>query len=139
MKRALLAALLLAAPAAAQTLDMTQGGPIEITSLDGIEWRQQEQVVIARGNARAVRDGVTVDADRLIARYRPRAGNAPAAPPAGHEACGRATTEHHAQNVRAQQQLQLQRLRVRDALRLGGDARAIHDRRRRSQRRVADV
>lgn len=60
----------------AQNLDLTQGGPVEITASEGIEWRQQEQVVIARGNARAVRDGVTVDADRLIARYRPRAGTA---------------------------------------------------------------
>jgi lipopolysaccharide export system protein LptA len=85
MRRALLALLLLASPAEGQTLDMTQGGPIEITSVDGIEWRQQEQVVIARGQARAVRDGVTVDADRLIARYRPRAGITPAAaqPPQG--------------------------------------------------------
>ena len=73
---ALLALLLAATPAAAQNLDLTQGGPIEITSTDGIEWRQAEQVVIARGNARAVRDGVTVDATRLIARYRPRAGAA---------------------------------------------------------------
>jgi lipopolysaccharide export system protein LptA len=72
--RALLALLplLLSLPSAAQNLDMTQGGPIEITSEDGIEWRQQEQVVIARGAARAVREGVAVDADRLIARYRPR-------------------------------------------------------------------
>lgn len=83
MRRALLALLLLASPAAGQTLDMTQGGPIEITSVDGIEWRQQEQVVIARGQARAVRDGVTVDADRLIARYRPRAGTTPAPQPQG--------------------------------------------------------
>ena len=74
MRRLALLALLLAVPAAAQNLDLTQGGPIEITSTDGIEWRQAEQVVIARGNARAVRDGVTVDAARLIARYRPRAG-----------------------------------------------------------------
>ena len=32
---------------------LTRGGPVEVTSDDGIEWRQQEQVVIARGNARA--------------------------------------------------------------------------------------
>jgi len=81
MRAALVAAaLVLALPAAAQNLDLTQGGPIEITSTDGIEWRQAEQVVIARGNARAVRDGVTVDADRLIARYRPRGGAAPPQP-----------------------------------------------------------
>lgn len=60
--------------AGAQALDLSQGGPVEVTATDGIEWRQQEQVVIARGNARAVRQGVTLTADRLIARYRPRAG-----------------------------------------------------------------
>ncbi|SFL04444.1 LptA/OstA family protein [Falsiroseomonas stagni] len=80
IRRAVLAAALavlaapVAAPVMAQNLDLTQGGPVEITATDGIEWRQQEQVIVARGNARAVRDGVTVDADRLIARYRPRAG-----------------------------------------------------------------
>lgn len=76
MRRAAIAALLALAalPAAAQSLDLTQGGPIEITSRDGIEWRQADQVVIARGDARAVREGVTVEADRLIARYRPRGG-----------------------------------------------------------------
>ncbi|WP_137176713.1 LptA/OstA family protein [Roseomonas sp. AR75] len=73
----LLLTALLASPVAAQTLDFTQGGPIEITSDDGIEWRQQDQVVVANGNARATRDGVTIDADRLIARYRPRAGAPP--------------------------------------------------------------
>lgn len=75
--------LLLGLPAAAQNLDLTQGGPIEITSQDGIEWRQQDQVVIARGAARAVREGVTVDADRLIARYRPRGGATAPPPPPG--------------------------------------------------------
>ncbi|MBU8537459.1 hypothetical protein J3S20_06380 [Roseomonas tokyonensis] len=75
----LLALPLLAVPLRAQNLDLNQGGPVEITANDGIEWRQQDQVVIARGAARAVRDGVAVDADRLIARYRPR-GGAQAAP-----------------------------------------------------------
>ncbi len=83
----LVLALLLAMPVLstgsvqAQNLDLNQGGPVEITANDGIEWRQQEQVVIARGQARAVRDGVTVDADRLIARYRPRGGAAAAPQP----------------------------------------------------------
>ncbi|WP_421989000.1 LptA/OstA family protein [Roseococcus sp.] len=69
-------AVLLLVPgwAAAQGIDMSQGGPTDITADDGIEWRQNDQVVIARGNARAVRDGTTVDAARLLARYRPRAG-----------------------------------------------------------------
>jgi lipopolysaccharide export system protein LptA len=72
---ALLAAL--ASPGArAQPVDMTRGGPVEVTSTNGIEWRQAEQVVIATGNAKAVRDGVTLTADRLVARYRNRAGQA---------------------------------------------------------------
>lgn len=83
-RRLLLALLLAATPAAAQNLDLTGGGPIEITSSNGIEWRQSDQVVVALGNARAARDGVAVDADRLIARYRPRAGaQQPANPTAG--------------------------------------------------------
>jgi lipopolysaccharide export system protein LptA len=84
--RGLAAAALLAAlagPAAAQSLDLSQGGPIEITATDGIEWRQQDQAVIARGDARATRGAVAVDSDRLIARYRPRGGAAQPAPAQG--------------------------------------------------------
>lgn len=75
-----LATALLSSAAMAQGIDLSQGGPIEVTAVDGIEWRQQEQVIVARGQARAVRGGVTVEADRLIARYRPRGGEAGAAP-----------------------------------------------------------
>ena len=60
--------------ASAQQLDLAHGGPIAITASDGIEWRQADREVIARGNARAVRGNVTVAADRLIAFYRPKAG-----------------------------------------------------------------
>lgn len=56
--------------ALAQGIDLSQGGPVDVSANDGIEWRQAEQVVIARGGARAVRGGVTVNADRLLARYR---------------------------------------------------------------------
>lgn len=78
----LLTGLALAAHGHAQGIDMSQGGPVDITANDGIEWRQAEQVVVARGNARAVRDGATVDAARLIARYRPNAAqSAPQATP----------------------------------------------------------
>lgn len=77
----------LAPPAAAQTIDLSQGGPVDITANDGIEWRQAQQVVVARGNARAERAGTAVDAARLLARYRPQAGAA-ANPPPGTEAMG---------------------------------------------------
>jgi lipopolysaccharide export system protein LptA len=59
--------------AAAQPLDLTHGGPITVTARDGLEWHQAEQEVIARGDARAVRQNVTVTADRLIAYYRKKA------------------------------------------------------------------
>ena len=71
--------LVLAHAAAAQPLDLSHGGPITITATDGIEWRQMQQEVIARGNATAVRGNVTVTADRLIAFYRKKAP-APGAP-----------------------------------------------------------
>ena len=76
-RRFALALSLLAGVAWAQGVDLNQGGPIEVTARDGMEWRQNDQLVIARGAARAVRGGVTIDADLLMARYRPR-GGAPA-------------------------------------------------------------
>jgi len=75
-------AIALASPAAAQGIDMAHGGPVEVTARDGIEWRQNEQEVIARGDARAVRDTVTVTADELIAHYRKKATPAGAPPEA---------------------------------------------------------
>jgi len=66
--------LLLVSMAHAQGINLNEGGPIEVTAQNGIEWRQNDQVVIARGAARAVRGGVTIDADMLLARYRPRGG-----------------------------------------------------------------
>ncbi len=79
IRAAALAVAVLAAPgwAWAQQLDMAHGGPIDITASDGIEWRQDQRQVIARGNARAVRGTVTVTGDRLIAFYRPKDGAAP--------------------------------------------------------------
>ena len=68
-----------ALPARAQQLDLSQGGPVTVTAQDGIDWHQNEQQVIAHGNARAVRGKVTVDADRLIAFYRKKTD--PNAPP----------------------------------------------------------
>ena len=70
------------APAMAQAIDFSKGGPIEVTAADGMEWRQNEQEVIANGQARAVRGDVTVTADTLIAHYRRKA------PVAGTAAAG---------------------------------------------------
>ena len=64
----------------AQGIDMTKGGPVEVTSDGGMEWRQNEQTIIAKGNAKAVRGDVTVTADQLIAHYRKKAGAAGSTP-----------------------------------------------------------
>ena len=72
----LLLALLAPMPALAQGIDLSQGGPIDITAQNGIEWQQAEHRVIASGNAKAVRQNVTVTADRLIAYYRKKTGEA---------------------------------------------------------------
>lgn len=69
-----LAACLAGTSARAQQIDLSKGGPIDVTASDGIEWQQNEKKVIARGNARAVRENVTVTADRLIAYYRRKPG-----------------------------------------------------------------
>ena len=77
---ATLAVLVTSHAVLAQQLDMSHGGPISITAKDGIELRQEQRQVIARGDARAVRQNVTVVADRLTAFYRPKNGAAPAQP-----------------------------------------------------------
>jgi lipopolysaccharide export system protein LptA len=75
-------ALGVAMPARAQGIDLSSGGPVDVTARDGFEWRENEQKVIATGDARAVRGDVTVTADTLIAWYRKKAGaaGAPASP-----------------------------------------------------------
>jgi len=47
--------------------------PIEIEAESGIEWRRNEKLYIARGNATAKRGDLTVHADALTARYRDKA------------------------------------------------------------------
>jgi len=44
--------------------------PLEILADDGIEWRKNEQIYIARGNARAKQGDVAVHADVLKAYYK---------------------------------------------------------------------
>ncbi len=86
MKTRLAAALLLAALAApqarAQPIDMSSGGPVDVTARDGFEWQESNQTITANGDARAVRGNVTVLADRLVAHYRKKANAAPPAQPA---------------------------------------------------------
>lgn len=52
-------------------LDISKSSaPIEIEADEGIEWRRNEKVYIARGNARAARGDLQVNADVLSAYYR---------------------------------------------------------------------
>ncbi len=70
--------LALSAPAAsAQGIDLSSGGPVDVTARGGFEFHEQDQTVVAEGDARAVRGNVTVLADRLLARYRKKPGAAP--------------------------------------------------------------
>jgi lipopolysaccharide export system protein LptA len=48
--------------------------PIEINAEQGIEWRQKDQVYVARGKARAAQGEVTLHADVLTAHYRENKG-----------------------------------------------------------------
>ena len=73
----LLLLLAATAPAAAQGIDMSSGGPVDVTARGGFEWRETEQQVVAEGDARATRGAVTVLADRLVARYRKKPGTTP--------------------------------------------------------------
>jgi lipopolysaccharide export system protein LptA len=62
-----------ALPAAAQGLSLgnaSEDRPIEISADSGIEWQQDAQVYIARGNAVAKRANTEVRADKLTADYR---------------------------------------------------------------------
>ncbi|MBV8576255.1 MAG: hypothetical protein JOZ58_14620, partial [Acetobacteraceae bacterium] len=60
--------------AAAQGLSLSgvsEDRPIEVSADHGIEWQQDAQVYIARGNAMAKRGTTEVHADTLTAHYRP--------------------------------------------------------------------
>ena len=71
----------------AQDLDLGQQPgaapqPIQISASQDMEWRQTQQVVLATGDAKAVRGAVTVTADQLVAHYRKKASAAAATTPA---------------------------------------------------------
>ena len=63
----------ISAAAVAGGLDLASGSkdmPIEITAENGIEWEKSKEILIASGNAKASRGGVTVLAEVLRAYYR---------------------------------------------------------------------
>jgi lipopolysaccharide export system protein LptA len=58
-------------PVEAQVSGLRGGDqPMQIRADQGIEWRRDQQVYIARGNASVTRGGVTFSANVLTARYR---------------------------------------------------------------------
>ena len=63
----------ISAEAVAGGLDLASGSkdmPIEITADNGIEWEKNKEILIASGNAKASRGGITVLAEVLRAYYR---------------------------------------------------------------------
>jgi len=63
----------ISAAAVAGGLDFASGSkdmPIEITADKGIEWEKNKEILIASGNAKASRGGITVLAEVLRAYYR---------------------------------------------------------------------
>jgi lipopolysaccharide export system protein LptA len=60
--------------------------PLQVQADSGIEWQQNNQLYIARGNAVATRGPSEVHADTLIAHYREIKGGTDAAPPPGNTA-----------------------------------------------------
>lgn len=61
-------------PTYAQNIDLSHGGQITVTALGGFDWDQNAKSVTAYTQAKAVRENVTVTADRLVALYRKKAG-----------------------------------------------------------------
>lgn len=76
-----LLAMLAALPsgAEAQGLGLSGGGnddvPLEVYADNGIEWRQNDNTYIARGNAKTIKGTTTVYADMLTAHYRKAAAS----------------------------------------------------------------
>ncbi|MGI4748312.1 MAG: LptA/OstA family protein [Janthinobacterium lividum] len=75
------AMMVFAGHARAQQIDLSHGGQITVTAVGGFDWDQKAQTVTAYGSAQAVRGGVTITSDRLIAYYRKKAGTASAVTP----------------------------------------------------------
>ena len=71
--RLLVTVLALPATGQAQSLNLASGAkdqPIEIIADNGIEWQQENEILIASGNAKASRDGISVEAEVIRAYYK---------------------------------------------------------------------
>ncbi len=59
-------------PALAATAAALGSGPLSLDAADGVEWRREEHVFVAEGDAIARQGAVTLRGDRLVASYRDR-------------------------------------------------------------------
>ena len=69
----LICTLILPATVVGQGLSLSNNSkntPIEILADKGIEWQKEKELLVATGNAKASRDGVTVEAEIIRAFYR---------------------------------------------------------------------
>ena len=57
-------------PVSAQDVSALGNGPLALDAADGVEWRREERIFVAEGDAVARQGGVTIKADRLVAAYR---------------------------------------------------------------------
>jgi lipopolysaccharide export system protein LptA len=64
-----------ASPGGGDLNALNASGPIQIDAEEGIEWHRDEKAYIAKGNARATRGEVAVNADTLTAYYDDSGGN----------------------------------------------------------------
>lgn len=63
-------AFCISTPALAQDVSALGDDPLALDAADGVEWRQEERIFIAEGDAIARQGGVTLKAARLVAAYR---------------------------------------------------------------------
>lgn len=70
----LITGISICSPTFAQNIDLSHGGQITVTALGGFDWDQNAKSVTAYTQAKAVRENVTVTADKLVALYRKKAG-----------------------------------------------------------------
>ena len=70
----LFCAALIGGVTASSAQSLLQGGddPLDLTAEEGLVWFRDENKVVVTGNARAIRSGVELRADTLVAHYRER-------------------------------------------------------------------
>jgi lipopolysaccharide export system protein LptA len=68
------------APASDDAPEPSGPKPVDVTADDSLEWYQDQNLYVAKGNAKAIRGDMVVDADTLMAHEREKPTVAPGAP-----------------------------------------------------------